>query len=208
MDLRLLVAKKNFPGTAIHLVIGHTPFAYSSTIVKYIFLLSWLFILFLLTTTFTDSEILGRVFGILGFALYLWFIIDFLNIYLDSIILTNNGMIVFKREGLLNYATHTLDWKHVQAVSDSQKGITDILFNKGSLLIDLEDGMKFHFHNIAQPKKQAKALMTFKEEIRKMIDQSSPTPSSSSDEKFSLLVETLGEVITEYMGKKSDSLER
>lgn len=59
----------------------------------------------------------------IALSVYCKIIIDFLNYYLDAIILTPTEMIVFKREGILNYKTEHIALDSIEGISYTQYGL-------------------------------------------------------------------------------------
>jgi hypothetical protein len=53
--------------------------------------------------------------------LYLKFVVDFLDLYLDSIILTKQGINVFLWDGILKYSNEAMERTSIEAVYDEQE---------------------------------------------------------------------------------------
>ena len=90
----------------------------------------------------------------IGLALFAKLTIDFLNSYLDCLILSKDSLTLFLWEGLLEYKTEVFSRNKITTISRSQNGISDKLFAKGDLLIKLEFDTEFPFTDIDAPKKQ------------------------------------------------------
>ena len=72
-------------------------------------------------------------------------------------------------------------------------------------MIRLEHDITYPFHHVPQPKKQAAIVAAWKEKSygpSMIIDEDEDGMPRERDEKFDILVETLGEVIVEYMQRK------
>lgn len=79
------------------------------------------------------------------------------------------------------------------------------MWNIGDIVVRLEHDITFPFPQVSQPKKQAAIIAARKH--RSMIPMDNPDDvidmsPATRDEKFDVLVETLGEVIVEYMNRK------
>jgi hypothetical protein len=64
----------------------------------------------------------------LGLILFIKFCIDFFNIYLDALVMTDTGIMLYLWEGLLEYKTEMFDWDRIETISHNQKGIWDKIF--------------------------------------------------------------------------------
>ena len=139
----------------------------------------------------------------IGLALFAKWTIDFLNSYLDCLILSKDSLTLFLWEGLLEYKTEVFSRNKITTISRSQNGISDKLFAKGDLLIKLEFDTEFPFTDIDAPKKKLCKLMMLKESFltrqKKHIEQD----LSEDNERFNVLVEAMSEVVKEYMDKKT-----
>ena len=137
------------------------------------------------------------LFGIYWLVLYLKFVIDFLDLYLDSIILTKQGVKVFFWDWLLKYSTEIIEWNSVDAVYDKQEGLLDMILNKWSINIKRIDG-EYKFEDVYKPS----FLSSFIMEIKDKILGNNQEPEEQPIDKFELLVEVLWEIIKEYYNKK------
>lgn len=128
------------------------------------------------------------------------YIIDFLNIYLDWLILSEDGITMFMREWLFDYKTDFFERSKIETVSHAQNSFWDKLFGKGDLIIKLEHGIEYPFENINAPQKQAERISKYKEQFGQLqvTDKANPI----ADEKMAIIAEALSEVVKEYMEKK------
>lgn len=129
--------------------------------------------------------------------------IDFLNSYLDCLILTQDSVILFLWEGMLEYRTEVFSWNKITTISWNQIGLRDKLFAKGDLLIKLEFDTEFPFADVASPKKQVGKLMMLKEAFLTKQKQIIEKDLSDDGERFNVLIQAMSEVVKEYMEKKN-----
>jgi len=102
----------------------------------------------------------------------------------------------------LEYKTDTLNRAMIQTVSHTQNSLSDKLMQRGDVLVKLEHGVVYEFLNISNPARVANKLMSLKDSYL-LADRE----DDRDHDKFDLLVETLGEVIQDYMGhRKKDGL--
>ena len=138
--------------------------------------------------------------------LYLRFIIEFLNKYLDSLIITPKGILIFEWEGFLHYKLQQFDRDTIESISHSQDSLSDKIIGKWKIQLSIEHGIVFHFDNISSPHRIATQLWNQKQQYSWHNNESFGDHSLSwdSSEKFEILVETLWEVIKDYMWKQKE----
>ena len=64
--------------------------------------------------------------------------VDFLNLYLDCLILSKDTVTLFLWEGGLEYKTEIFSWNKINTISSSQNGVWDKIWGKGDIVIKLE----------------------------------------------------------------------
>ena len=150
--------------------------------------------------------------SVLGIGLYIKWVIDFLNKYLDVMVLTSTGIIVLKWDGLLQYHTEIFTREKIEAITHTQNTLWDKLLTKWDLTLTLDHGRVYHFHNIPHPRTNAQIIASTRDrhhyEEEHHADTHDEDYHTGKDSKFDLLVETLGEVIEEYIDKKTPPPER
>ncbi len=127
--------------------------------------------------------------------------VDFLNTYLDCLILGENSLTLFLWEGLLEYKTEVFFWSKLSSISWSQKGIWDKLFLKGDLLLNLEHDLNISFDEVYLPKKWISKITLLKQEYLDREKITLEKDLAEDQESFEILVEAMGEVVKEYLGK-------
>ena len=152
--LRNVLIKRYVDTKDIQRVIGHSSVVHVKRAIVMIALLFVLYVIFALLHKTTPAEYRKRIFCVIGLALFAKWTIDFLNSYLDCLILSKDSLTLFLWEGLLEYKTEVFSRNKITTISRSQNGISDKLFAKGDLLIKLEFDTEFPFTDIDAPKKQ------------------------------------------------------
>lgn len=190
--------------TVFH-VIWHNGSVFIKLTLRTLLFLLVFYVLFVFLNRYIMWPYLDWTFGIIGIGFFVKFIIDFLNIYLDWLILSDKGITMFMWEWLFEYKTDFFERNKIETVSHNQNSFWDKLFAKWDLLVKLEHGIEYPFENINFPQKQAEKIMKYK-------NQFSPTntadiSSGMSDDKMSIIAEALSEVVKEYMDKKTSSEE-
>lgn len=136
--------------------------------------------------------------GFLWLLIYIAMIFELLNKYLDTIVITPYWVSVFNRNGLTEYKMETFDRPKIETVSHEQDSLVSSLLNRGHIAISLDPGIHYKFGYINNPKLHSDILLHTKHR-QYQPDENESTPPDT--DKFNILVETLGEVIIDYIKK-------
>lgn len=128
---------------------------------------------------------------------------DFLNLYLDCLILSKDHAILFLREGWLEYKTEFFSRNKINTISSSQNGLRNKIRSKGDILIKLEFDTEFPFSDVSNPKKQVAKLITLKEQFLARQKQVIEKDLKDDDQRFNVLVEAMSEVVKDYLEKST-----
>lgn len=199
--LRKQIMKRYVQVEEIFHVIWHNASVFIVMTIRTLIFLLVLYVLFVVLDKYIIWEYLPWFFGALGILFFIKYIIDFLNVYLDWLILSEGGITMFMREWLFEYKTDFFEWDKIETVSHNQNSFWDKLFSKGDLVIVLEHGIEYPFENINAPQKQAEKILKYKTNFS--LNTPSDVSNSLNDEKMSIIAEALSEVVKEYMDKKS-----
>ena len=142
-----------------------------------------------------------RGMGITGIFLFIKWALDFLNLYLDCLILSKDHAILFLREGRLEYKTEFFSWNKINTISSSQNGIRNKIWSVGDIVIKLEFDTEFPFADVTNPKKQVSKLITLKEQFMERQKQVIEKDLHEDDQRFNVLVEAMSEVVKDYLDK-------
>lgn len=201
--LRSALIKKYVNAKAIQRVIGHSSVVHLKEALLMMVLLFVVYVIFVLLNKTSPAPYWKWIFGGIGLLLFIKWVIDFLNKYLDCLILTQDSVILFLWEGLLEYKIEIFSWNKITTISWNQNGLLDKLCMKGDLLIKLEFDTEFPFLEVPHPKKQVGKLTLLKEKFLTQQKQTIEKDLSEDNERFNVLVEAMSEVVKEYMEKKS-----
>ena len=206
MSLRETVIQNHIWSDAIVHIVAHHYSRYVTILFKYILILVPLYRAFLVLKSRILSPWLSLICALWGIFLYCKIIINFLNYYLDAIILTDTEMIVFKREGILNYKTEHISLDSIEGISYTQYGLSDVLRDVWDIAVRLNHGVTIPFDSIPNPKQQIHNLMTLKEQYLSYVHNNdiSDEINSVNKDKFEVLVETLSTMIIDHINKKEE----
>lgn len=196
--IRKAILKRNVNTSEIHHVIGHNGSVFFKIFLIYLWVLVALLLLFLVLDRYLTRPYLKWVFAWAWFIALIKFCLDFFDLYLDSIVLVDTGVILYLWEWLLEYKTERFDWDKIESIWFNQKWIWDKLFMKWDIMIRLEHGVEFPFENVTNPKRQADKILQYK--WRFSVPVQAPDPDVEN-KKFDVLVEALGEVVKDYIDK-------
>lgn len=135
---------------------------------------------------------------------YGYFIIQFLNEYLDALIGGEQWLTIFRRDGFLQYSVQQFEREKIEMISFVQNSVSDKVRNKWDIIISLAHEISFRIEHIANPKKVSNMLWSLKWQHTHSHNNhqlSSDYHDADSPDKFNILVETLGEVIKDYMDR-------
>ena len=136
-------------------ILGHSPFIYLRGALIYSVLLFVVFIAYSIVRTYYSQDIyIKRIAGIVWLFLFCKWILGFLNLYLDCILISKDALTVFLRDGILEYKTEVIDRSKILVISHRQDSLRDKLCGKWDLLIqmwnDILDRNKEKWYNCCQ----------------------------------------------------------
>lgn len=201
--LRKTIIKKYIHTHDIDHVIWHNSSIFIKWMLKTILLLFVIYIIYLALNQRITFEHLDRVFGGLWVLILIKYCVDFLNLYLDWLALTSDGVTLFLWEWILTYKTEYFQREKIEAISHTQDSLWDKIFNKWDIIISLEHGIEFPFENITSPQKQVQNILRLRDV--NSIPSSNNESESLPDDKISILAEALSEVVKDYVTKKSNT---
>lgn len=209
--LRTILIKKYVNTSDIQWIIGHSPVVHLK---EAIIMLSLLFLFYvayaviknLLPDLYTSipTHYWDRGMGIIGIFLFIKRVLDFLNLYLDCLILSKDHAILFLREGRLEYKTEFFSRNKINTISSSQNGIRNKIWSVGDIVIKLEFDTEFPFADVTNPKKQVSKLITLKEQFMERQKQVIEKDLHEDDQRFNVLVEAMSEVVKDYLDKSQN----
>ncbi len=205
MNLKAFVIKQYVNHDEIEHIIGHDILVYIKTAIKHLAILVMLLLIYRVVRLYIDRETATLVFGVAGLMTYAFFVMRILNDYFDAMLITKHGITILTRNGFLQYKTESIYRENIETITYEQSGIIDAARNVGDIVIRLERDITFPFHHVPQPKKQAAIVAAWKEKsFGPSIVMENEWEDNVRDEKFDMLVETLWEVIVEYMQRKEN----
>lgn len=205
-----MLIKKYVNTSDIQWIIGHSPVVHLK---EAIVMLSLLFLFYMLYAVIKNlipdlyalmpPHYWDRMLWGIWFFLFVKWALDFLNLYLDCLILSKEHAVLFLREWWLEYKTEFFSWNKINTISSSQNGLRNKIRWKGDILIKLEFDTEFPFSDVSNPKKQVAKLITLKEQFLARQKQVIEKDLKDDDQRFNVLVEAMSEVVKDYLEKTS-----
>lgn len=206
--LRTILIKKYVNPSDVQWIIGHSPVVH---IKEAVIMLSLLFLFYVAYAVIKNllpdvynlmpAQYWDRGMGVIWIFLFIKRVLDFLNLYLDCLILSKEHAILFLREGRLEYKTEFFSRNKINTISSSQNGIRNKIRSVGDILIKLEFDTEFPFADVNNPKKQVAKLITLKEQFMERQKQVIEKDLHEDDQRFNVLVEAMSEVVKDYLDK-------
>ena len=188
-------------------ILGHSPFIYLRGVLVYSALLFVVYVIYAIAQQYPqyqDMPYVKRIAGILWLFIFFKWLVWFLNLYLDCLLISKNSLTVFLRDGILEYKTEVIDRGKVSVISHNQNSLRDKLFGKWDILIQMWNEIDFSFNDVAHPKKSASKLILAKKEAEEIKKKKIEQDLEWDQRQFDILVDALWEVIRDYMDNKNN----
>lgn len=200
MQLKKTILKKYSNDAPILHLIEYDVFVYLGVISRYLLMLAGLFFGYRIINLWFHHWIISLILSLSWLTLYLMMMLALLNRYLDSILITPTWITVFNRKWILEYKTDILDWWRIDTVSYEQPTFLSSLLNRWTLTITMEPWLQYTFGSVWNPKKSVDILLKAKHH-KAPEPEDEPESNNVNEDKFNILVETLWEVIIDYIKK-------
>lgn len=188
-------------------ILGHSPFIYVRGVLVYSVLLFLVYVIYAISQQYPQYQDVGyikRIAGILWLLIFFKWLLGFLNLYLDCILISKDSLTVFLRDGVLEYKTEIIDRWKISVISHNQNSLWDKLFGKWDLLIQMWNDINFAFNDVYHPKKSASKLSLNKKNYEELKKKKIEEDLEWDQRKFDILVDALWEVIRNYMDDQNN----
>lgn len=188
-------------------ILGHSPFIYLRGMLVYSVLLFLVYVVYAISQqypTYQNVPYVKRIAGILWLLIFFKWLLGFLNLYLDCILISKDSLTVFLRDGLLEYKTEVIDRWKISVISHKQNSLWDKVFGKWDLLIQMWNEIDFAFNDVSHPRKSASKLTLNKKNYEEFKKKKIEQDLEWDQRQFDILVDALWEVIRDYMETKNN----
>jgi hypothetical protein len=128
--LREQIIKKYVTVNDVLYVIGHNGSIFFRSLLRTVLYLVVLYGIYFLLNKYVVRNLLPWAFALLGVVFFIKYIIDFFNDYLDSLLLSKEGITLFTWDGILRYKTDFFERNTIETVSYVHHTIRDKIFSK------------------------------------------------------------------------------
>ncbi len=199
MDIKTRILKKIvWIDDEIKYMVSHHILSYVGIILVSSLILLILFFLYIFVSIFS-SLLASFLVWILALILYFYFVLNFFDVYLDAVIVTDTSIIIYKWYGLFKTTTDVLSLHAVESVYADQAWLIDTIFNVWNLFIKTAKEETI-FVNVGNPTSVAKKINNILASMHK--EESEPEPEPEEDD-FKVFVEAMAEVIKDYKTRRN-----
>jgi len=203
--LRKYLIQKYVDLSEVEEVLGHSSFVYLRGLLEYTLLLILMYIGYAIWHHYSPGLLfIKRIFAVAGLLLFARWVIGFLNLYLDCLLLSKSTLTVFLWDGILEYRTEVLDRSKINTLSYHQNSLRDRIFGKGDIVIQLGNSVEFSFADVYNPRKSITKILLFKKAYEELQKIKVEQDLAGDQKQMEILVDALGEVIREYMDGKNE----
>ena len=193
--------------TNIEDILGHSPFIYLRGVLVYSVLLFVTYVIYAIFQQYPqyqDVLYIKRIAWAIWLFIFFKWLLGFLNLYLDCILISKDSLTVFLWDWILEYKTEIIDWGKISVISHNQNSLWDKLFGKWDILIQMWNEINFAFNDVSHPKKSASKLSLTKKNYEELKKKKIEEDLQWDQRQFDILVDALWEVIRDYMDTKNN----
>jgi len=188
-------------------IVSHHFISYFYTMVILFIGITILFFLYKFISIFS-SIFATYIVWILWVILYFKFLLNFFDIYLDSVVITNKSFILYKWFWLLRSTIDIIEFNAIESVYSDQNWLIDTIFNRWDLVVR-RAGFENIFEDIENPWQAVSKLNELLYSLRWWeleweVEQKESNENEVKDEKWELdiFMQAMEEVIKEYKNRK------
>lgn len=139
--------------------------------------------------------------GFLGVVVYIYFFLHFLDIYLDSLIITKESIIIYKWYGLFKSSTDIIELSALESVYSDQTWFVNFVFNNWDVYMRRSMYTNI-FYNVHNPWHIADHINKLLRKLEYNNQYKKDNSNKEEDSDFNLFIESMAEIIRDY--KKKD----
>lgn len=132
--------------------------------------------------------------------IYIYILLNFLDIYFDAIVVTEDSIIVYKWFGLFKSTTDVLEFHAIESVFFDQEWIVNVLFNNGNIFLKRTSESNV-FQDVHNPAKIVDKINTIIKSKKVDHEEDVEEEKKDEDSDFKLFIEAMAEIIKDYKNK-------
>jgi len=157
MDIKKNILKRLIKtDDRISYIVSHHFIAYLWTIVMLVIGIIIVFLLYKLVSIFS-FKYASWLSWVLWIFVYFHFLFNFLDVYLDAVVITDKALIVYQWYWILRHSIDVIDFDAVESVYSDQNWIIDTIFDRWDLIIRKASDTNI-FESILSPWKVANKI--------------------------------------------------
>ncbi len=206
MSIKESIIRSYLQDEEVYEFIWHDITVYIKIILGYVSLIAVLVLLWWwLEATIWSSVYSKYTFSVLLIGLYWKWTVDILDRYLDALLITNMWLLLFTWDWLFKQTVVNMQWVSTETIMYEQQTFRDTLFKKWDIKITVEDNA-YSFKDANRPAEKVSYIINRKQKILWRHHYSENEILPEWKDKYELLVEALGEAVSEYVEKKQSRL--
>ncbi len=190
----------------IRFVIWRHPVVYAKVLIQYTSLFLLLFLVYRIVKLWIPQDLSQMIFGGTIGLLYIVAIFMLLRSYFDVMVATDDHLYIVLWDSFLKYRIKILTRSSIQDLTVAPAAWVSALLKDSHIIIATEQDELLEFHHVYKAAYVVKDMYEIRDRHmypEQHVESEEEEPVASiDDEKFKVLVETLGEVIVDYMKKK------
>lgn len=132
--------------------------------------------------------------------IYIYFILNFLDIYLDVLAVTNNSVIIYKWFWLFKSTTDVLEFDAIESVFYEQEWVINVLFDNWDIFLRRASHSNV-FNDVHNPSKVVDNINRIIRSSEEKEEKEEENDNIHENDDFKLFVEAMAEIIKEYKKK-------
>lgn len=207
MDIRSYHIQSYIWDQKIHQLIGHSTWTFARILLQPLLLVFLLFGTWYIIPASFQYYWIKWLWWFFAVCAYIYGIYKFIDHYLDALVVTSSGLMMYQWNGIWNRKLTNLQRISIESIDEEKNGFIDMMLDEGNITISVED--KVHvFNNVEHSSQIVQDLLDWKREFtfhHNSFESENTVISTDWWDKFDILVETLSEVIQDYMERKPKS---
>lgn len=188
-------------------MIGRHPVVYAKVVIQYIAVFALLFFLRRVIRVRIPGDLAVIIFGSVIGIVYLVGVYMILRSYFDVMVATKTHLYIVLWDSFFKYHIKIITRSSIQDISFLPASGLSVLRKDSNITIATEQDDMIAFDHVYQADQVVRNLYDIRSEythpeLEEDTEQYDDEGNTTDDEKFKILVETLGEVIVDYMKKK------
>jgi hypothetical protein len=164
-----------------------------------------MYLIYNVVKDFFPTDLMKNIFAVLSMIVYVAWVYMLLRQYFDVMVATDNYLYIVLWDSFFRYSIKVITRHSIQDMSVIPSWWLSVFLKDSHIIIATEQNDLIEFHHVYQASEVVRVLYSVRDaNVTDEPQQYEPEQHelSTDDDKFKILVETLWEVIVDYMKKK------